>query len=72
MATPIDIEKLDTEQRLELIEALWESLGPNPDAIPVSEGQQEELDRRLGRMQSDDGAEISWEVVRETIRDRLE
>ena len=72
MATAIDIEKLDTEQRLELIEALWESLGPNPDAIPVSEDQQEELDRRLDRMKSDDGAGIAWDVVREKIRDRLE
>jgi putative addiction module component (TIGR02574 family) len=72
MGTPlIDIEKLDTEQRLELIEALWESLRPNPDAIPVSGEQQGELDRRLDRMESDDAAEIAWEAVREKIRARL-
>ncbi|WP_405226789.1 addiction module protein [Lentisalinibacter sediminis] len=73
MGTPlIDIEKLDTDERLELIEELWESLCANPEAIPVSEEQKKELDRRLARMEADEAAGISWETVRERIQGRLE
>jgi len=73
MGTPlIDIEKLDTDERLELIEELWESLCVNPEAIAVSEEQKKELDRRLARMEADEAAGIPWETVRERMQGRLE
>jgi putative addiction module component (TIGR02574 family) len=72
MGTPlIDIEKLDTDQRLELIEELWESLRVNPDGVPISEEQKRELDRRLDRLESDEAPGIPWEAVRERIQGRL-
>lgn len=73
MGTPfIDIEKLDTNERLELIEELWESLCVNPELIPVSDEQKKELDRRLDAMEADEAAGIPWELVRERIQGRLE
>ena len=73
MGTPlIDIEKLDTDQRLELIEELWESLRVNPEGIPVSDEQKKELDRRLDRLESDEAPGIPREAVRERIQGRLE
>ena len=72
MGTPlIDIEKLDTDQRLELIEELWESLRANLEGIPVPEEQKTELDRRLDRMESDEAPGVPWELVRERIQGRL-
>jgi len=72
MGTPlIDIEKLDTDQRLELIEELWESLRANLEGIPVPEEQKTELDRRLDRMESDEAPGVPWEPVRERIQGRL-
>jgi len=68
----IDIDKLDTDQRLALIEELWESLRVNPEGVPVSEEQKKELDRRLDRLESDKAPGIPWEAVRERIRGRLE
>lgn len=43
----IDIHALSPDQRLQLIELLWDSLGPTPDAIPFTNEQRAELDRRL-------------------------
>lgn len=43
----IDIDSLDTEQRLRLIEQLWDSLSVKPEAVPMTEEQKAELDRRL-------------------------
>jgi putative addiction module component (TIGR02574 family) len=46
MAT-IDIARLSFEERLRLLDELWESLSRRPEAIPLTEAQREELDRRL-------------------------
>jgi putative addiction module component (TIGR02574 family) len=43
----IDISTLTVEQRLELLDEIWESLSQEPDAIPLTEAQREELDRRI-------------------------
>jgi putative addiction module component (TIGR02574 family) len=43
----IDISTLTVEQRLELLDEIWESLYETPEAIPRTEAQREELDRRI-------------------------
>jgi len=42
----IDIAKLSTEERLELLEQLWDSLADTPEAIPLTDAQREGLDRK--------------------------
>ena len=46
MAT-IDISTLTVEQRLELLDEIWESLSAEPGAFPLTDAQREELGRRL-------------------------
>jgi putative addiction module component (TIGR02574 family) len=41
------ISTLTVEQRLELLDEIWESLYETPQAIPLTEAQREELDRRI-------------------------
>ena len=43
----IDIHTLSPDQRLQLIELLWDSLSPTPEVIPFTDAQRAELDRRL-------------------------
>jgi putative addiction module component (TIGR02574 family) len=43
----IDISTLTVEQRLELLDEIWVSLYETPQAIPLTEAQREELDRRI-------------------------
>ena len=49
----IDIASLTTEERLELLERLWDSLSSAPDALPLTDAQREELDRRLDELDRD-------------------
>ena len=49
----IDIANLSREERLALLERLWQSLSENPASIPVTETQKVELDLRLAEMDSD-------------------
>ncbi len=38
---------LSVEEKLKLIEALWESVSQHPECIPVPDWQKKELKRRL-------------------------
>lgn len=67
----IDIEKLDIEQRLRLIERLWDSLNGDLQALPLTAEQEAELDRRLDEIEAGDAEGIPWEEVMKRIRARL-
>jgi len=70
----LKIEELPLDERLELLEELWESLRQNPDNVPFTSAQQQELDRRLDELESDlDRGEelgIPWDMVLEQVRKR--
>jgi putative addiction module component (TIGR02574 family) len=46
----IDIATLSQEERLRLLEQLWDSLSAAPETIPLTDEQREELDRRLDEL----------------------
>jgi putative addiction module component (TIGR02574 family) len=72
MARPaIELEKLGVEERLDLIEEIWNSLTSDPDQIPVPEAHKAELDRRLDQIEAGDDEGIPWEDVLNRIRNRL-
>ena len=66
----IDINKLSAEERLDLIEELWDSLSADPSKIPLTDAQAKELDRRLAEMDQDESLGIPWETVLAHIRER--
>ena len=61
MTSPtIDIDKLAPEERLRLIGDLWESLRATPEAVPITQAQRNELDRRLDDVERGTGDSVSW------------
>ena len=71
MAT-VDISKLSAQERLELLDQLWESLSKTPDAIPITSAQREELDRRLDELDAEGPGGIPWDEVLRRIRGRTQ
>lgn len=65
-----NIDDLSSEQQLQLIEELWESLSEKSDAIRLTNAQREELDRRLDDLESDGSVGIPWDEVLRKIRKR--
>jgi putative addiction module component (TIGR02574 family) len=65
-----NIDDLSPEERLGLLERLWDSLARDPQAVPVTPAQRAELDRRLDEMDDGDLAGIPWEEVVRQIRER--
>jgi putative addiction module component (TIGR02574 family) len=66
----VDIAALTPEERLSLLEQLWDSLTATPEAIPLTEAQRDELDRRLDDLEVDGPVGIPWEDVLSRIRNR--
>ena len=66
----IDIANLSAEERLRLLEELWDSLSATPEAVPLTNAQREELDRRLDELDRDGPVGIPWEEVLRRIRTR--
>ena len=66
----IDIASLSPEERLQLLDALWESLSANTEAITLTDAHREELDRRLDELDREGPIGIPWEEVLRRIRER--
>lgn len=66
----VDIASLTTEERLSLLEELWESLAAAPEALPLTPTQRVELDRRLDDLDAEGPVGIPWDEVLSRIRSR--
>ncbi len=55
-----ELLELPVEERLKLLEALWESIAELPEALELTEAQKQELDRRLAAYQQDPEAGVPW------------
>ena len=67
MGTNIDIKRMSVDERLALIEQLWDSL--DPEDVPLTDEERAELDRRLDEMENDPERGIPWEEVLRQIRE---
>jgi putative addiction module component (TIGR02574 family) len=65
----IDIEQLNREERLSLIEELWDSLAPAQEQAALTDAQRNELDDRLDEMDRDSALGIPWEQMLRQIRE---
>jgi putative addiction module component (TIGR02574 family) len=70
MPSRADLMKLDVAARLELIEALWESIVDDDDAaaqLPLTKAERAMLDERLHDHRAGRSAERPWQEVRADI-----
>lgn len=66
----INIANLSAEERLRLLEELWDSLSAVPEAVPLTPAHRQELDRRLDELDRNGPSGIPWEEVLQRIRGR--
>jgi putative addiction module component (TIGR02574 family) len=71
MGKAIDVLQLSRDERLDLIEQLWESLSDQErDSLPLTSEQEQELDRRLDALDREGPVGISSDELRRRIRSR--
>jgi len=59
-----DALALPPADRLELIDRLWASLDADVAALPLTDAQRTELDRRLDQMDRDPNLGSTWDEVK--------
>ena len=62
-----EVLKLPVDERLKLVESIWNSIADFPDSLELTASQKEELDRRLGEYEADPTAGISWPDLKAQI-----
>jgi putative addiction module component (TIGR02574 family) len=71
MGKAIDVGQLSKDERLDLIEELWDSLDDEErDSLPLSAEQERELDARLDSVEREGPGGISSDELRRQIRRR--
>ena len=64
-----ELMELSPEERIELVQDLWDSIGPE-ELPPLTTEQMEELDRRVAEHQRDPSTAITWEEVKARLQSR--
>jgi len=67
----LGIDQLSVEERLALVQELWDSIAESTGALPLTEAQQAELDRRLAEHEAHPDDVVPWEDVKASIEARL-
>lgn len=64
-----ELEKLSARERLQLVQDLRDSIAAEPESLPVTNAQKEELDRRLESHQNDEEEGFSWSNLKARLQD---
>jgi putative addiction module component (TIGR02574 family) len=67
MATPLAIDKMTIEEKLQTMEALWDDLCQHEEILPVHDWQKELLDDRERLIEKGDAQFLDWEESKKRI-----
>ena len=63
-----EILQIPMDERLKLVEDIWDSIAVTPEAVPVPDWHRDELDRRLAQASPRPG--LSWNDARAKLHER--
>jgi putative addiction module component (TIGR02574 family) len=64
-----DILQLPVQERIRLVELIWESVTAMPEAVEISPELKVELEARLAEFEENPDAGFSWEQVKLRLND---
>ncbi len=62
-----ELLELPVEERLRLVELLWESVAECPEALELTAAQKQEFDRRLAAYGRDPDAGVPWAELKNRL-----
>jgi putative addiction module component (TIGR02574 family) len=62
-----ELLQLPIEERLKLVEALWDSIAEFPEALELTAAQKQELDRRLAAYEREPDAGVPWTELKQRL-----
>jgi putative addiction module component (TIGR02574 family) len=67
--SPSEILQLSISERIQLVEDIWDSIAAVPEAVPLTDAQREELDRRLAAYHKNPQSGTLWDEVKKRLSD---
>lgn len=67
----LGIDRLSVDERLTLLEQIWDSIAAESAVVPLTDAQRTELDRRLADYGAHPEDVVTWEDVEASIVFRL-
>ena len=67
MATTLEalgIDRLSVDERIALVQQIWDSIAADVDRLPLTEAQRQELERRADDDDANPGDTVPWEQVK--------
>jgi putative addiction module component (TIGR02574 family) len=64
-----DILELPVQERIRLVELIWDSVAAVPEAVEISPELKAELEARLAEHEANPEAGYSWDQVKSRIKD---
>jgi len=67
----LGIDRLGVEERIALVEEIWDSIAADSAAVSLTTPQRDELDRRLADHAAHSNDVLSWDEVNASLEERL-
>jgi putative addiction module component (TIGR02574 family) len=67
----LGIDRLGIEERLALVEELWDSIAADSAAVSLTDAQRSELDRRLAEHETHPDDTVTLDEVKRSLDERL-
>ena len=67
----LGIDHLGIDEKLTLVEEIWDSISADSAEVPLTDAQRRELDRRIADHEANPDDVVSWSDVKASIADRL-
>jgi len=64
-----DILELPVQERIRLVELIWDSVAAVPEAVEISPALKAELEARLVEFETNPEAGYSWDEVKSRLKD---
>lgn len=63
-----DILQMSVAERIQLAEDIWDSIAAVPEALPLTDAERQELDRRLELYARNPDEGIPWDELKDKLR----
>lgn len=65
-----DITSLSIEDRIDLVQAIWDSIAAEQAYPDLTEAQQQEIDRRIADHEANPDNVLTWEEIKASLKKR--
>jgi putative addiction module component (TIGR02574 family) len=67
-ATLAEIRSMSPEERIQLIQAIWDTIAEDQSQLDLSDAQKKDLTRRIAELDADPNNVLTWEQIKAHVK----